>query len=131
MYLYRRGKTPVFNAINPENELYDREDVAYWRKANQIHRWFLDNLDLGGDFNCEYVEVSKQDLKNLIDDCKKVLGDHYLAKDILPTQGGFFFGNAYYNDDYFEDLENTITQVQKVIDETDWDNQIVEYSCWW
>ena len=37
------------------------------------------------------------------------------AKDVLPTQSGFFFGDTDYSDDYFYCVENTIKVIEKVI----------------
>lgn len=47
------------------------EEVAYWRKANAIHNWFVKNTANGID-NCEPVIVSKEQLEELLDAAKKV-----------------------------------------------------------
>lgn len=52
-------------------------------------------------------------------------------EDILPTSSGFFFGSTEYDEWYYRDLENTIEQCQKVIDETDWENEVVVYHESW
>lgn len=36
---------------------YIDEQVAYWRKANAIHKWFVDNVQEGND-NCQSYYVS-------------------------------------------------------------------------
>jgi hypothetical protein len=46
--------------------------IGYWRKANQIHKWFVDNVQ-GGTDNCERHEVSTEKLTKLQDICRKVL----------------------------------------------------------
>jgi len=38
---------------------------AYWRKANQIHNWFVDNVQ-GGDDDCREYGVSIEHLKELL-----------------------------------------------------------------
>ena len=48
--------------------------VAYWRKANAIHKWFVDNCQ-GGEDRCQEAEVSREDLENLWALCNKVLTD--------------------------------------------------------
>lgn len=53
-----------------------------------------------------------QDLKDI---CKQILEDHSLAEELLPTREGFFFGSYEYDEDYFQDLEDTV----KAIDEID------------
>lgn len=52
-------------------------------------------------------------------------------EDILPTSSGFFFGSTEYDEWYYRDLENTIEQCQKAVDETDWENEVVVYHEWW
>lgn len=46
--------------------------VGYWRKANQIHKWFVDNVQNGED-DCKSYYVGREQLKELRDLCKKVL----------------------------------------------------------
>jgi len=47
------------------------ESAAYWRKANAIHRWFVENVQRGND-DCGEYNVSLEDLENLLKLCKKV-----------------------------------------------------------
>lgn len=54
---------------------YDRimEQVGYWRKANQIHNFFVENVQDGED-DCKYHhECTKEILEDLLDRCYKVL----------------------------------------------------------
>ena len=49
------------------------EQVGYWRKANHIHKWFVENIQDGID-DCNYHrEVTEEDLRELIDVCHEVL----------------------------------------------------------
>jgi hypothetical protein len=49
------------------------QQVADWRKANQIHEWFVENIQDGED-DCQYHrEVTESDLEKLLDTCKTVL----------------------------------------------------------
>lgn len=49
------------------------EQVGYWRKANQIHNWFVNNIQDGVD-DCGYHrEVTEDDLNELLDVCQQVL----------------------------------------------------------
>lgn len=86
---------------------YVIEDVGYWRKANQIHKWFVDNVQ-GGVDDCSKYEVDVEKLKELLRICKKVKKDHSLAEKLLPTQEGFFFGGTSYDEYYFYDIDTTI-----------------------
>lgn len=54
---------------------YERimEEVGYWRKANQIHNFFVENVQDGED-DCSYHnECTKEILEDLLDRCYKVL----------------------------------------------------------
>lgn len=56
------------------------EDVGYWRKANQIHNWFVENIQDGID-DCDYHrEVTEEDLEELLDVCKTVLNSCELVE---------------------------------------------------
>lgn len=49
------------------------EQIGYWRKANQIHNWFVNHVQYGKD-DCHYHnEVTKEILKELLDTCETVL----------------------------------------------------------
>ena len=84
-----------------------REEIGYWRKANQIHHWFVENIQDGID-NCAEYHVSKANLTELKNICEEVLENHSLAETLLPSQEGFFFGETDYDEYYFQDLEDTI-----------------------
>lgn len=88
--------------------------AAYWRKANQIHRWFVENCGEGVD-ECQRIYVSKKKLEELLELCKKVLENKDEAEDIMPTQDGFFFGPTEYGEDYFIDLEETVKKLEKIL----------------
>ena len=119
MYLERRKK------IVDESEW---EEVAYWRKANQIRDWFDRKV---GVENCKHTIISKKRINELIDDCKKVLNKPELAKDILPTSSGFFFGSTEYDEWYFNQLENTVLMLERILQETDFKTEEITYFEWW
>ena len=97
-----------------------KQQVAYWRKANQIHGWFVSNVQDGID-DCRDSDVSKEKLEQLLETVDKVLNDHSLADSLLPCRSGFFFGSTNYDDDYFENLEYTKRQLTKTLQKnTDW-----------
>lgn len=47
-------------------------EVGYWRKANAIHRWFVENVQNDED-DCGRYEVSKEQLEVLLEVCNEVL----------------------------------------------------------
>ena len=128
----------VAKMIKAEDFLFDDDfqsatvqlQVAYWRKANAIHKFFVDTCANGED-DCQEIYVDRDHLVELKSLCEKVLENHDLAPELLPTQSGFFFGSYEYDEWYFENLKNTIKQISKVIDRTEdtcWD---ITYSASW
>lgn len=108
------------------------EKVCEWRKANAIHKYFEDTLtDYDGIYNCEYYQVDKCDLINLIDLCQQVLKEPEKASELLPTTSGFFFGSTDYDSYYLSDIEETIDKINVVLDTTDFDNESLFYYAWW
>jgi hypothetical protein len=89
--------------------------VAYWRKANAIHKWFC-NLD-GGRDECQNIYVTRGQLVGLRDIARSVLLDPALASTRLPTQQGFFFGSYDYDEWYMEDMKNTVKQLDKILND--------------
>lgn len=127
---------PIKVNLNKVSEII--EEVCYWRKANQIHNWFIQNC-ADGDDDCTRMEVSREQLEKLLATCKTVLagsklikgkvingqvgtqngyenvyGDGELienpelAQKLLPTVRGFFFGSTEYDQWYLDDLKRTV-----------------------
>lgn len=46
--------------------------IGYWRKANQIHAWFVENVQ-GGVDECQPAYVSREQLSELRETCLRVL----------------------------------------------------------
>ena len=95
-------------------------EVGYWRKANHIHNWFMQNCAERDEWDnpiddCSPIEITVDKLEKLLDACKKVLADHSLAESLLPTQSGFFFGSTEYDEYYFGDIEKTIEIIEPVL----------------
>ena len=112
-------------------EKRQKEPVAEWRKANAVHRWFEKYSEEGYLENCEQMRVTKQMLEELLATCKKVKEDHSIAEKLLPTMDGFFFGDTKYSQSYFHDIDITIEQITKLLEETDFDKEELYYSAWW
>lgn len=55
------------------------EHAGYWRKANAIHRWFVENC-AGGVDNCQEVYVSKKQMQELLETVNQVLAASKLKK---------------------------------------------------
>ena len=140
----------VVKEIQPDRVSSIEEQVAYWRKENHIHAWFVNNVQDGED-DCREYPVSREQLKELVDTCEKVLAsldnspkkkvkvkvgwqggkelyediDVYvnteLAEELLPTQAGFFFGGTEYDEWYVKGLENTLNQITPLLSEEEGD----------
>ena len=130
--------TKVWN-YQGESKKVKFKDVAYitcrkgyWRKANQIHQYFLDkcrgNLP-EEDCNGRDLYVNGTDLKDLLQICQDLLklkGKKFVetAEELLPTADGFFWGSTAYDKWYRADLRNTIKILKKLnLD----DNWMVDY----
>jgi hypothetical protein len=136
--------------IKPNRICYITEDIGYWRKANQIHSWFVEHCQKGVD-DCRRVSVGREQLEELLEICKKVMGsielvdakianghtfknrkeepiledgkiikDPSVAKELLPSSDGFFFSNTEYNQWYVEDIEHTIEILEEALGGTDY-----------
>jgi len=138
MYLYKKSWVKSGGWVKPEvveeikmtrggkevdtsNIRYIVEEIGYWRKANAIHKWFVDNVQKGEDDCGEYV-VTYERLMELKELCERVLallhaGEYNLAAAELPTQPGFFFGNTEYDMDYEDDLIRTINILSRLTEE--------------
>ena len=104
-------------------------EVAYWRKANAIHKYFVDNLQ-GGKDECQTTEVSRSELQDLLDICNEVMEDRSKAEKLLPTQSGFFFGSTEYDEYYYDDIELTIKQLTSILENAP-SHWYFEYSSSW
>lgn len=132
--------------IKPERVSYIIEDVMYWRKANAIHNWFVNNVQEGND-DCKEYYVDCDNLQVLIDKCNEALlviknadvvfkqvetgwnqnGITYESiptydcvdeiNEILPPTIGFFFGGTEIDEYYKNDLENTAKVLTELIEE--------------
>lgn len=117
------------------------QKVGYWRKANAIHRWFVENVQNGED-DCRSYAVSREQLTELHDICQRLIRElkvgsdgcivnTWLAEKLLPTRGGFFFGSTAYDRWYMEDLRSTCDQISKVLAELNDDTHYICYDSSW
>jgi len=102
--------------------------VAYWRKANAIHGWFVEKIQGGAD-DCGAYPVTAQQLEELRDACKAVLaGGDKEEHDLVPKLG-FFFGPTDDEAWYTKCLEYTIEQLDRVL--KDYDGWAFQYRSSW
>lgn len=122
MYLQKRDKST--------GKIVDNK-VMYWRKANQIREWIVSNAGYDRMNNCVEFPLSKETLIRLRDDCKRVIDNKELAREILPTRSGFFFGDTEYDDWYFDDIRTTYVKLKEILRTTDFDKYEILYFEWW
>lgn len=121
-YIVERGEYVKWKSLS--------EEVGYWRKANMIHKWFVDNVQNGVD-DCGIYTVSKGQLEELLEICRGIQNYTEDPETLLPTQPGFFFGSTEYDEWYYEDIKDTIDILEKVLAETDFDNYRITYQSSW
>lgn len=97
--------------------------LVYWRKANAIHGWFVEQKADGID-ECQEIYLTAADLVELRNACQVVLNtreaDEAIVTEVAKRVGlapteGFFFGSYEYDDWYFNDLEETVDKLDKVL----------------
>lgn len=95
--------------------VYKKEN-AYFRKVNCIYGYFMDRLEN------EICEVTKEDVLDIIKKATKILTekDENLASELLPTQGGFFFGSTEYDELYYDDMITILSEFGKLLN--DWED---------
>ena len=98
----------------PESSLTVSITVGYWRKANAIHAWFVDNCQ-GGVDECQKTLLSPNDLGDLLSVCKEAIETKNAG--LLQPRGGFFFGSTDVDEYYWNDIQNTIDIITKILND--------------
>lgn len=100
----RHGKP---TSIDSKKVSYIEEEFGYWRKANAIHSWFVENVQNKVD-DCGEYRVGKDDFEKLADICKQIIEDPEKSEMLLPTKSGFFFGSVEYDEYYLGSIRETL-----------------------
>lgn len=114
MYLFKRVypvATIHTDGTIETSSPHGRTEVGYWRKSNQIHNWFVENVQ-GGVDDCEEYHVTYEQLTKLKELCLKVLETKRAS--LLPPTEGFFFGSTEIDDYYYDDLRQTVEIINKL-----------------
>ena len=117
--------------VQQSNEIYGVNvsvNAAYWRKANQIHNWFVENVQNGED-DCGEYYVSHDKLKELLTTCRQALF-HKDPKELMP-QAGFFFGSYDIDEYYWEGIKYTIKQLNRLTELPEFDTLSFYYQSSW
>ena len=125
-----------------DEDMYGKQ-LIYWRKANQIHNWFVKNCQNGVD-DCGRYIVTLNQLKELKELCEKIMtmtdGENLtieggkFAEENLPSRSGFFFGSTDYDEYYVYDVKytaNELVEVIRKVEEEYNEDYIIEYTSSW
>jgi hypothetical protein len=118
-------------AITDSNNLQYKEskslvikfEAMYWRKANAIHKWFVDNVQDGED-ECRLHSVGREHLLELVNICNTVIENPNQAEELLPVAEGFFFGSYKYDEWYFDYVKVTADELTRLLDSVKSHNDI-------
>jgi hypothetical protein len=130
-------KNNTHQVVDKTVEIFDKEyplknleylvyEVGYWRKANQIHKWFVNNVQESND-DCKEYYVSDEKIKELYDLCVEIINNPKKAEELLPTYTGSFFGSYEYDEYYMRNLQHTIDILEPLLN----CNDAIYYSSSW
>lgn len=108
-------------------------NLAYWRKVNWIHNWFVENVQ-GGQDNCGEYYVTRDQLENLKNLCDEIIAsrDKDKAMELLPPVDGFFFGKDTVEDNYYwASLAETSNLIHDILSRPQLANFDFHYSSSW
>lgn len=149
MYLFRSVPTKSWEDVKWDDfgrsdQTYIKSTVAYWRKANAVHKFFVDKTQDGND-NCQESYVPREVLADLVEICEKIcrtegidaeafdlksLPEDFfekpmsedgakLAEEHLPPCRGFFFGTYELDGSYLYNLIKTVQMLKPLLLEDD------------
>ena len=131
-YKHNNVKGVIYSGEEP---IYAKDlcSVTYalgdWRKANSIHKWFVDNIQDGED-DCGRYLVQRELLHELKAICVEILNAENvedLVLEKLPPQAGFFFGSTDIDEEYMNKIEHTVEIIDKALE---FDGDIYYSSSW-
>jgi hypothetical protein len=108
-------------------------NLAYWRKVNWIHNWFVENVQ-GGQDNCGEYYVTRDQLEDLKNLCDEIIAsrDKDKAMKLLPPVDGFFFGKDTVEDNYYwGSLAETSNLIHDILSRPQLANFDFHYSSSW
>jgi hypothetical protein len=94
-----------------------------WGSSHHIHSWFVNNVQ-GGVDDDRYHEVTREQLQQFVDVCKKALANKKKAGHYFPTNEAYRSECPTIDDGYFHDLENDVKRITRILKSPkykDWD----------
>lgn len=92
--------------------------AIYWRKANAIHAWFVDNCQGGVDECQESDPIDVEQLmylRHLCEQDAKAYADGRVEELTLIPRSGFFFGSTDIDEWWALDLAETVAAIDRVV----------------
>jgi hypothetical protein len=103
-------------------------EIAYWRKFNALHAWFVRNCQDGID-ECQKSEVTKDKLEILLEVLKYAYDSKY-PSGFMPV-GGFFFGSTEVDGYFWEQVEKTIVKLESIYKSFNFEKEMMIYQASW
>lgn len=149
MWIYKRGHQ-VHDEVSGESYREQDTEIGYWRKFNALHAYILDLTNSASDSNCEEIDLSEEDVNNILDTLNQVRlilekgtkiekdenwytfdeDTTYEVAELLPPRSGFFFGSTSIDNFYYEDVLDSIDIFDKALNIIK-DGEEIYYYCWW
>ena len=90
------------------------DEVGYWQKANHVHAWFVDKAQ-GGNDDCSYYFVSKEQFLEPKETCEKVLALNPFSidenSDLFYTSASTLIDNGVITKADYEELEAKLEEI--------------------
>lgn len=92
---------------------YINEQVMYWRKANSIHDWFVENVQEGED-DCKEYYIDPDTLCVFIELCKNTIKQikEGVSDDKLDLPSGL---SNDLDDHYINELQRTVNTIEPLL----------------
>jgi hypothetical protein len=113
---------------NEFGHIYVELEVAYWRKANQIHAWFVDNVQDGED-DCGNYYVSREQISELVNLCSEAIDNK--DSELLEPKSGFFFGSTDVDEYYWDELKRTKIVLNQILNDKRLEDCAFQYHASW
>ena len=112
--------------------VYDDNEnqVAYWRKFNALHRWFVIHVQDGVDECQKSRDLTKDDISNILYVLKEIEKNPLTAPEMLPTSDGFFFGDTEYGSWFMRDVVDSIPVFERMLEQIEYGNKLHYHSSW-
>lgn len=115
-----------------DQNIYDskKQELAYFRKVNQLRGYMVNVLGMAADADCEYFKITRADLEDILDRAERIKSNPKLAEELLPTEPGFFFGSYDYDEYYLEENDLIISDLRTILKNHP-RSKVFYYYDWW